>query len=55
MRYAKYLVALLLFSNLFFSCSVDPIDEDDAINQSDHVFATDDEINPPIDPPPGQD
>ena len=53
MRLAKTIVALLLFSNLFFSCTVDPIDDDDSINRVEDVRAEGDGTeNPPPPPPP---
>ena len=39
MRLAQTLAALLLFSSLFFSCTVDDINEDDAITKVEDVYA----------------
>jgi len=52
MRYAKYLIILFLFSNLFISCTGESINEDDLINQPENAIATDDDSNPPDNPPP---
>lgn len=49
MRLTQTVAALLLFSSLFFSCTVDPIDDDDTINQIEDIQATGDESNPPDD------
>jgi len=37
MRLERTLVALLLFSSLFFSCTVDPIEEEDSIIQIEKI------------------
>lgn len=57
MRIARTFIALLLFSSLILSCTVDPIDQDDSINQIEDVLATGEngeDPPPPPPPPPGE-
>jgi len=49
MRLARTLVSLLLFSNLFFSCTVDPIDDLDLAIEIEDILSTGDDGHSPPD------
>lgn len=51
MRLLRTLVALLLFSSLFFSCTLDPIEEEDSIIQIEieDILSTGGEADDPPD------